>query len=169
MAKTKTAAAKPAEGKDVTVVDKQTEIKGLRFFSEMIVQCGKTAQEHGFWDAHANKVADKLASSEVVGKTRINDIVSLLVKERVVGDPFVFLGLIVTECGEAMEACRKDRWDGDDSVWEELADVVIRCFDFAARFGTAGSLMQNADAFRDILLDKMAYNEGWPFLHGKKF
>jgi len=94
----------------------------------------------------------------------------------VVGDPFIFLGLISTEVSEAMEACRKGNWNAPDGVFEELIDAVIRIFDFVNRFWAQGSRMKGEweqpitpEKFVALLLAKMAVNEARPFLHGKKF
>jgi len=47
-----------------------------------------------------------------------------------------------------------------EGVPSEIADVVIRCFDFAATEGfDLGA----------IILEKLTYNETRPFMHGKKF
>ena len=94
-----------------------------------------------------------------------------LVFHQIVGDPFVFLGLMCTEVCEAMESCRKGNWEDPDGVFEELADVVIRIFDFVARFSghTIGSRTDAAENFLTIIKAKMAVNECRPYLHGKKF
>ena len=67
------------------------------------------------------------------------------------------LMLIVSECAEALEALR----DGDrENEAEEVADIVIRCLDYAA--------------WRGISLDaevakKMERNAVRPHLHGRGF
>jgi NTP pyrophosphatase (non-canonical NTP hydrolase) len=148
---------------------KEEEILQMRFFSDMVKQCGETAYEHGFWESHALKTA-KVLEDAGMSKSEIQGIVKDLSEAGIVGDPFIFLGLIVTEVGEAMEACRKGNWDQKDGVWEELADVVIRIFDFTCRFNThQASLRSKADEFRDVILKKMAYNERRPYLHGKQY
>jgi NTP pyrophosphatase (non-canonical NTP hydrolase) len=86
------------------------------------------------------------------------------------------LMLIVSELGEACEALRigrrfllkdfKGAGEGaferhcKDTFEDELADVIIRTLDLAASLGV------------DIdfhVAEKMRYNEGRPFLHGKLF
>lgn len=47
-----------------------------------------------------------------------------------------------------------------EGVPSEIADVVIRCFDFAATEGFE---------LGQIIDEKLAYNETRPFMHGKKF
>lgn len=47
-----------------------------------------------------------------------------------------------------------------EGVPSEIADVVIRCFDFAATEGFD---------LGQIIDEKLAYNETRPFMHGKKF
>lgn len=185
--------------------------EGLETFEQLVDQCGKTAREHGFWEAHLRTALDKIgitydtfsdwfaanvadhptylddaASPEKVKEfdeaaargRRLSevdcakcDVINTLVFHRVVGDPFIFLGLICTEVCESMESCRKANWEDPDGVFEELADAVIRIFDFVARFSgpTDGYRKDSADQFVSILKAKMAVNECRPFLHGKKF
>lgn len=93
----------------------------------------------------------------------------------IIGDPFIFLGLVGTEVAEAMEACRKGNWYEPDGVFEELVDAVVRIFDFVERFWSFGNRDGwkaepiTPDRFVALLLAKMAVNESRPFLHGKKF
>lgn len=47
-----------------------------------------------------------------------------------------------------------------EGVPSEIADVVIRCFDFAATEGFN---------LADIIFEKLAYNETRPYKHGKNF
>jgi len=163
---------------------------------DLIKQCGDTAHSKGFWGAH-QKQARQLVYKEIFGKSTPSDlpdseydnfeyetaggstlyapevtevvehVVNILDKKMVIGDPMVFMGLMVTELGEAMEAYRHGLHVGKDSVSEELADVVIRIFDFVARFGPR--LGFESDDFVGIMLRKMAYNTTRPPLHGKQF
>jgi len=91
------------------------------------------------------------------------------------------LMLIVSEVAEAQDEIRNGRaadetyyptaqrdLDGSvvggpfkpEGVPSEIADVVIRCFDFA---GTEGFNLA------EIILEKLAYNETRPYKHGKNF
>jgi NTP pyrophosphatase (non-canonical NTP hydrolase) len=74
--------------------------------------------------------------------------------------------LVVTEVAEYVEALRDGHGPGEwyltdagkpDGPAAELGDVVIRCFDMAARYGI------DLDA---VLAAKHAYNEGRAFQHG---
>lgn len=145
------------------------EIKKMCYLVEIIEQCGKTAQQHGFWDAHRNRTIELLVKEGGLSKKKATEAANVLADCGVVGDPFIFLGLIQTEISEAMEGCRKDNWTGKDGVYEELADVVIRIFDFICRFGGGMNIRHSADVFRRRMLEKMSFNEGRPYLHGKKF
>lgn len=113
-----------------------------------------------------------LALSE---KTKIKcEVLHSLGFHGVIGDPFVFLGLIAVEVSEAMESCRKDNWVDADGVFEELADVVIRIFDFIGRFwahpyNCVPATRMTPDRFLDIIKAKMAVNESRPHRHGKAF
>lgn len=75
------------------------------------------------------------------------------------------LMLMVSELGEACEAQRKNieksehipEFTGEE---EELADVIIRIFDYAGQYK-----LRLADA----ILTKIEYNESRPYKHGKNF
>ena len=68
------------------------------------------------------------------------------------------IALMHSELSEALEAMRSLK--GKDSVIEELADVLIRIFDFCGG--------RNLD-LGDALLKKMQYNTTRPYKHGKEF
>lgn len=74
------------------------------------------------------------------------------------------LMLMCSEVAEAMEADRKDlpsdKIEGFTGVEEELADVIVRVFDFAGRHN-----LRLSAAF----LAKMEMNLSRPFKHGKKY
>ena len=99
---------------------------------KLINEAHQTAIEHGWWDA-----------------------------ERL---PLECIALMHCELSEAVEAIR----DGNppdkhlpqhDAVTDELADCIIRIFDFAAANG-----LDLAAA----LIDKMEYNRGREYRHGGK-
>lgn len=71
--------------------------------------------------------------------------------------------LVVTELAELTEGLRKDipsSIEGFTNEEEEVADAIIRLFDFAGQYK-----MQIGDAIGA----KMAKNENRPFKHGKLF
>lgn len=70
---------------------------------------------------------------------------------------------IMGEVGEAVEAMRhgnpeSEKIPGHSHVAEELADTLIRIFDFCG--------LRDIDLGAAVIA-KMAYNSGRPFLHGK--
>lgn len=138
----------------------------------MVFQCGMTAKSHGFWDAHKQQAEKILIDHQLSiatndGDVLAEDIVEALAKARLLGDPTIFLALIMTECGEAIEGYRKGNKTGKDGMWEELADVVVRLFDFIARFGHDDGI--SGEVFMSLVAAKMAKNESRPHLHGKGF
>lgn len=79
------------------------------------------------------------------------------------------LVLIHCEVSEVVEELRKGKGLTEvyyneagkpEGIPIELADIVIRCMDFADQFGIDLEAAIN---------EKMAYNETRPYLHGKKF
>ncbi len=66
------------------------------------------------------------------------------------------IALIHSEASEMLEAYRDNNWE---EVEKELADVVIRCLDFAGIF--------NIDLTSKIL-DKLEINRKRPYRHGGK-
>ena len=74
------------------------------------------------------------------------------------------IALIHSELSEALEYARRGNGEsghilGFSGVEEELADAVIRIFDFAG-----AKKLRLADA----ILAKMSFNEGRPYKHGGK-
>lgn len=95
--------------------------------------CHKNSKEHGFWDKERNRAE--------------------------------MLMLMVSELSEALEYMRhgdgpSDHIDGFSGVEEELADVLIRIFDFAG-----GHKLNLGDA----LSAKIRFNQTREQMHGKKF
>lgn len=107
------------------------------------IQANDTALGHGFYD-DAAAVEDTLnsfdAPEEVVAAADRHFLMTQL-------------ALITSEVGEAMQAVRRG-----EELGPELADVIIRTLDLAAAEGI------------DIgaaVVDKMIYNEGRPYKHGR--
>lgn len=82
-------------------------------------------------------------------------------------NPAEQLMLIVTELAEACEAfrmgnppCERPGMEQYSHAAEELADVVIRCFQMAGEHNIP---------LADVVMAKMAFNETRPVKHGKKF
>ena len=74
------------------------------------------------------------------------------------------LALVMTEISEAVEHARKKdllkvKQNWKESIEEELADTVIRIFDIAGQY--------NID-LEYFIKEKMEYNLGREYLHGKK-
>lgn len=109
------------------------------------------SSKHGFWDDF--------------GRTR-----ELLINHGQPGDAAKYeldtklskIALIHSELGEMTEGVRKPHPDEDcpefTSEEIELADALIRAFDYAGAFGLR---------LGEAVLAKMDYNESRPYMHGK--
>jgi hypothetical protein len=73
------------------------------------------------------------------------------------------IALMHSELSECVEGLRKNLMDDHLPARSmevcELADVVIRIFDYAGGFSLP---------LGEVILEKMAYNGGRPFMHGGK-
>lgn len=103
----------------------------LTVLDELVQQCHQTAREKGFWEGKG-------------ARDRGPECIALM----------------HSELSEALEAMRQGNYYDRDGVTEELADTVIRIFDYA---GAAGLPLS------DILLEKMARNRERPYKHNKAF
>lgn len=73
------------------------------------------------------------------------------------------IALMHSELSECLEGVRKDLPDDHlpnrSMEVAELADVLIRAFDYAGAYNLP---------LGEVILEKMKYNEGRPFMHGDK-
>ena len=105
---------------------------GFGYINSHAEQCHQIAKDHGFWD-----------------DVNIDDprhILSLLM-------------LIVTEAAEGAEAVRKPGGTKYGNLEEELADVIIRCFDLSVGLGFN---------IEQAIFNKMEKNRDRPHKHGKR-
>lgn len=126
------------ENDTMTSVDENTDPKTIAIiviFRELCTKCNKIAKEHGWWDEY-NSFGDIIA-------------------------------LIHSELSEALEEYRKVgarsdiRYENGKPVGVaiELADVVIRIFDYCGQYGID---------LGAAIIEKMAYNETREYRHGGK-
>ena len=73
------------------------------------------------------------------------------------------IALMHSELSECLEGIRKDlpsdHLEGRSLEVEELADCVIRIMDYAGGYGMS---------LGEIIVEKMKFNAGRPFMHGDK-
>lgn len=72
------------------------------------------------------------------------------------------LAMIHSEVTEVLEALRKDK--GQDAVLDELADILIRVFDFYGAL-VAADVIDDDHYLEKALNDKIAVNKGRPKMH----
>jgi len=70
------------------------------------------------------------------------------------------IALMHSELSECLEALRENNWNDKGNVSEELADCLIRIFDFCG-----GRKIDIETAIQR----KMEYNKHRPYKHGKEF
>ena len=116
--------------------------------SELVARAHDNAVKHGFWNpAPAFGTSIALIHSEL----------SEALEEVRAGKPGLYFkevnGFTVTDATER-------RGEKPEGVAVELADAVIRIADLCGHLGI------DLDA---VIREKMAYNEGRPYKHGKQF
>lgn len=119
--------------------------------------CYAQSGNKGFWE-DTDKLAGLIATGSVLpAKKRYLKVLQLL-------EDTQKFALMHAEISEALEAARKNlessHIPGFTGIEEELADVIIRVFDYAGR--------RQLDLGRAIVA-KMNFNAGRPFKHGKEF
>lgn len=137
----------------------QAEAQAIATFDVLQKACYANSSSHGFW-AEQDTVMALLRDSI----SHRPDAASLL---KAVENAFDAMkgDLMHSELGERTEAQRKnlpaDKLpDGFSGEEEELADTVIRIFDYTGRKKMRLGL---------AIVLKMRYNASRPFMHGKKF
>lgn len=118
---------------------------------QMAQRCYKDNKEKGFWETPTWATMATPEGTEV-----LPDYTLLKKMEK--------LGLIFTELCEGIEGLRKnlpsDKIEGFSAEEEELADAVIRIFDYCGAYG-----IRLGEAFEA----KLKYNRERPHKHGKAF
>ena len=120
-----------------------------KVLDELQEACYNNSVDHGFW-----LLPSQLENQFAASKDE-KAIAHMVISQR--------LMLITSELAECCEAIRQDKLEsehlpGFTGLEEELADVVIRVFDLAARF---------APNLPDAIITKMKYNKTRPMMHGK--
>lgn len=181
---------------DWNASDEGVRVRFCNSFELLCNRLGETSQEKGFWDIHRERALEALrmaffrspfepsdedAAKEVengsVSTTMyrgdldevFKQVVSVLEKKELLGDPAIYMALIASECFEAISAMREKpaNWVDKDGVWEEVADIFIRLADFVARYGQRFGVTPYG--FAEKIFDKWEVNKGRPAVHGKRF
>lgn len=134
--------------------------------TELQAQVGESSRAHGF-----RKYRDELDKIDPFINNVLNQRLFTARNNALQREQGNALMLIVSEAAEALEELRDGRPANDtwyapekpgkpEGVPSELADIVIRVLDFADA---------NGFDLGDILAEKIAYNTGRPFKHGREF
>ena len=133
-------------------------------FNELAKEINTGVREKGFWKS----MHEALAAIAEYQKAN-NEKQYPYISEKATKDAFISqkIGLIMSECGEALEAMRRFEYEANgygigvkDSFADEIADAIIRLLDLC------GELNINIDA---QIQWKMDYNNGRSEKHGKEF
>jgi hypothetical protein len=147
------------------------KIEFCKAFSKLAVELGKNADEKGFWTAHRRQAEEALKAAGYGSDlgSDVRDVLDILEKAGVIGDPVIYLSLEICEIAEAIEAFRQRpiNWHEKGGVWEEQVDLSIRLIDWVVRFGKMGGLTPYG--FAEKIYEKHAINQKRPPLHGKRF
>lgn len=131
----------------------KTEQDFIRSFHALCKQNHKAMRDNGFWDDRD----ELIQSAELHGGQKLKDVAVKMVDSQI-------RELMVSEIGEATEGARKDLMDDHlpdvPSPVAEIADVIIRAFDWAGYHG---------HNLAEVIIRKMHYNKTRPHKHGKKF
>lgn len=116
--------------------------------SELVTRAHANAVNHGFWNP-SPEIGTCIAL--------IHSELSEALEEVRAGKPYVYFkevnGFTVTDLAER-------RGEKPEGIAVELADAVIRIADLCGFLGID---------LETVIVEKMEYNEGRPFKHGKKF
>ena len=118
--------------------------------NELAKEINQNARDKGFWDSmdEAIECLDEYPDSAI----------------KATKDAFISqkLALVMSECGEALEAMRKNKYgiEQKDTFEDEIADSIIRLLDLCAEL--------NIDIEKQIKW-KMSFNKTREAKHGKEF
>ena len=130
-------------------------------FNELSKKINTGVREKGFWQSmhRALALSRKVENGQIVETENSKATKDAFIAQKI--------GLIMSECGEALEAMRKPNYEANgygigvkDSFADEIADAIIRLLDLC------GELNINIDA---QIQWKMDHNNGRSEKHGKEF
>lgn len=104
------------------------------------------SKSKGFWEQE--EIIVKLYNHEMLTKDEIMQVINAFKCQRI--------ALIHSEVSELLEGIR----NGVENEDEELADIVIRCNDYAGGYGIN---------LEKAIIEKIEFNNQRPYKHGKKF
>lgn len=127
--------------------------------NQFCTDVNKVVRSKGFWDSmdnggYAARTHQDSFPHNKSSKTVDKDIKDAFISQKI--------ALIMSECGESLEAMRKDRYglEQKDTFEDELADVFIRLSNLCGEL--------NIDIEKQIEW-KLNHNKSRPAKHGKNF
>lgn len=136
------------------------KIMEIKMFNELAKKINQGVREKGFWDSMHDALKAISIQFAYTDKEEEENKINTIV--RATKDAFIAqkIALIQSECGEALEAMRKNNYGigKKDSFEDEIADTIIRLLDLC------GELNIDIDAQIEW---KMGYNAQREAKHGK--
>lgn len=143
-------------------------------FDQLAQVVNKRMHQNGFYDVPIDRGTQDLIAKAIKAalshggqdpSTHVMELVKVALEQvRPARNPGEVIALMHSELSEALEFIRKpgkdDKLDQYDGEWVEIGDAIIRILDWAG---------EHEVSLGQIIVDKIVFNMGRPYKHGKEF